>query len=181
MNHDASIELARRYAKAFYNVFAADLSLSDIEHIAQAAEYLASRRRTRFFLRLPAIDIQVKKQVLDLIGKRFSLPLATEKIIDLLLMHKRSYLLHHVFSCLVELYYVHQDIENFIITSSHQLSQESIDVIRKFLARKTGATIISTHKIDKKLIAGIRLESRSFLWEYSIHKHLRRVQQLAVR
>ncbi len=180
MGQDASLELARRYAKAFNNVFATDLTLSDVENIAQAAEYLALRRRTRFFLRLPVIDFPVKKQVLDLMCKRFSLPLAVEKIIDLLLIHKRSYLLHYVFSYLVELYYAHHAIETFTITSSHQLPQASIDVIKNFLVRKTGSTVIYTNKIDQKLIAGIRLESKSFLWEYSIRKHLRRVRQLVI-
>lgn len=180
MGQDASRELARRYAKAFNNVFAADLTLTDVENIAQAADYLALRRRTRFFLRLPVIDTLVKKQVLDLVCKRFSLPLSVEKVIDLLLLHKRSYLVHYVFSYLVELYYAYHAIEIFTITSSHQLPQASSEVIKNFLARKTGSTIIYTNKIDQKLIAGIRLESKLFLWEYSIRKHLRRMRQLAI-
>jgi len=180
MGQDVSLELARRYAKAFNNVFSVNLSLTDVENIAQAADYLALRRRTRFFLRLPVIDVSIKKQVLDLVCKRFSLPLSVEKIIDLLLIHKRSYLLHYVFFYLVELYYAHHAIEIFTITSSHQLSQASSEVIKNFLARRTGSTVIYTNKIDQKLIAGIRLESKSFLWEYSIRKHLRRVRQLAI-
>jgi F-type H+-transporting ATPase subunit delta len=180
MKQDESHELARRYAHAFTNVFSAELSLHDIEHILQAAEYLMSRRRTRFFLRLPAIDSSVKKQALNVICKRFSLPVAVDNIIDLLLKHKRSYLLHLVFLYLVEFYYANHAIETFTISSSHQLPPASIEVIKNFLARKTGCTIVYTHKIDKNLIGGIRLESKSFLWEYSIRKHLRRMQQLAI-
>jgi len=180
MKQDVSVELARRYAKAFTNVFFSQLSLPDVEHIFQAADYLASRRRTRFFLRLPAIDISIKKQVLDLVCKRFSLPLPVEQIIDLLLMHKRPYLLHQVLFHIAELYYDRQNILTFTITSSHPLAPESIEVIQNFLARKTGCTILYTHKVDKKLIAGIRLKSEVFVWEYSIHKHLRRVKQLVI-
>ncbi len=173
-------ELTRKYAKAFINVFFSELSLDDVAHIVQAADYLASRRRTRFFLRLPAIDVSIKKQVLDLVCKRFSLPLPVEKIIDLLLEHKRSYLLHHVLLYSAELYYVHHNIVTFTIASSHELPQKSVDIIQDFLARKTKRTIMYTNKIDKKLIAGIRLESGVFLWEYSIHKHLRRIQQSVI-
>jgi ATP synthase F1 delta subunit len=180
MGQDMPGELTRKYAKAFINVFFSELSLDDVAHIVQAADYLASRRRTRFFLRLPAIDVSIKKQVLDLVCKRFSLPLPVEKIIDLLLEHKRSYLLHHVLLYSAELYYVHHNIVTFTIASSHELPQKSVDIIQDFLARKTKRTIMYTNKIDKKLIAGIRLESGVFLWEYSIHKHLRRIQQSVI-
>lgn len=180
MKQDASLELARRYAKAFTNVFFSQISVRDVENIFQAADYLALRRRTRFFLRLPVIDVSVKKQVLDLVCKRFSLPLVVEQTIDLLLQHKRSYLLHDVLFYIAELYCARQNILAFTIKSSHHLSQESVEVIQNFLARKTGCTITYTNKIDKKLIAGIRLESSAFLWEYSIAKHLRRIQQLTI-
>ena len=177
MKLDMSLELSRKYAKAFNNVFAARLSLSDIEHIAQATDYLESRRRTCFFLRLPVIDDDTKKQALILMCKRFSLPLAVENLIDLLLSHKRSYILPHVLTYIVELYKIRHKILNFTIASSHQLSEKTIETIQEFLAKQTGNTIMYIDKIDKKLIAGLRLESTTFLWEYSIRKHLRRIQQ----
>jgi len=58
----------------------------------------------------------------------------------------------------------------FNITSSHHLDISDLEIIEKFLAFKTGKKIISHHNLNKKLIAGIRLESNTLLWEYSIYK-----------
>ena len=62
------------------------------------------------------------------------------------------------------------------ISSSHDITQQDLDAIERFLVNQTGLSIIYTYAIDKKLIAGIRLQSNTLLWECSINKQLTQIK-----
>jgi F0F1-type ATP synthase delta subunit len=61
----------------------------------------------------------------------------------------------------------------FSIKSAQALSNNQLDSVKKYLATKTGRSIIATTAVDKELIAGIRAQSSTFLLEYSLAQQLR--------
>jgi F0F1-type ATP synthase delta subunit len=48
------------------------------------------------------------------------------------------------------------------------------------LEKKSDKKIRAVSKVDKRLIAGIRVQSATILWEYSIMKKLRDAQQVVL-
>jgi F0F1-type ATP synthase delta subunit len=94
-------------------------------------------------------------------------------LIRVLLDENRGYLITAALRELVVLYQAAHNIMPCAITSSHPLSQEELDNVQQFLARQTGSDIIYTYSRDTSLIAGLRVQSKTILWEHSIRKQLR--------
>lgn len=164
--------IARKYAKAFINVFLDTLTQEDHDNIVQAAEFLRTHKRVLFYLHLPAIEHGVKEEGIKKLVDRFSLPVAVQKLLSLLLAHNRVLLIPDVLEAVTELYKERKEILAFVINTSHELPAERITEIKQFLAHLTGKAIIYTYKVDTELIAGVRLQSATILWEYSIRKQL---------
>jgi ATP synthase F1 delta subunit len=172
--------LAKKYAQAMINIHGQDWSLKQAQAFAQAAQFLKERRRTLFFLRLSSIEKDIKKEGLLMVCKQYALPKDTETLIDLLLAHKRSFLVHRVFDWLYQLYLRKHNILSCLFKSSHELSKTSVATAQQFLKKLTGCDIITTEIVDPSLIAGLRLQSNTILWEYSVAQHLKRARQLLI-
>ena len=174
----AQLILANQYAQAFLNVFSAQLATDDYEQLHKASCFLKNNDAARRFLRIPLIDMQEKKIVLEQLIQAFKLPDAMKRLIDLLLKHKRIYLLAEIFENMYQHYLTKNSIEFFTIKSSHALSDDEIRDIEKFLNKETGKKIRSTVVVDPSLIAGLQLLSTTRLWEYSVRKQLNTLRLL---
>jgi len=166
---------ARRYAQAFLNLFA--LSSTDMQNVAKAIHFLDTHREIFSLLKVPLLDPQIKLNALTeyLLGQ-FSLPATFEKLISVLLLQKRTYLIQNVLKEMIELYEEKKGIETFIITSAGALDPNDMEKIEQFLARHTHHTIVCVQEEDKRLIAGIRMQSNYHVWEYSIRKRLAAIE-----
>ncbi len=164
--------IARKYAAALINLFLDILTQNDYENLLKAMHFLEVQNRALFFLQLPILEESVKEKGIRKLVERFSLPESIIKLLLLLLKHNRASLIPDVLWYITELYKQRRKILAFTIHSSHELHEKQIAAIKQFLARHTGSDIIYTYKEDKNLIAGIRLQSTTWLWEYSIRKHL---------
>lgn len=178
MRYD-SAAIVRKYAVAFVNIFLDVLTQNDHDNMLEAEQFLRSQQRILFFLQLPALDKKVKEHGLEILADRFLLPISVRKLLFLLLVHDRAFLIPDVLWYVTELYKERNDMLSITIRSSHELSSEDLLAIERFLVHLTGKVIIYTCAIDKKLIAGIRLQSTTVLWEYSVHKHLHNVELLS--
>jgi len=167
------MRLAIKYAQAMLTVFDALLTREDIAQVNSIVHFLEQHKKVLFFLKLSHIDQEVKAQALEslLNGVVHKKPFI--KLIQVLLDDNRGHLIGQVLRQLVILYRDIHHIEEFAITSSHELSSNELDKIEQFLARQTGNDIIYTYSRDASLIAGLRLQSRTALWEHSIRKQLR--------
>ncbi|MGB8366998.1 MAG: F0F1 ATP synthase subunit delta, partial [Candidatus Babeliales bacterium] len=101
-----------------------------------------------------------------------------QKLLELLLNDNRAFLICDVLYYVCLLYRQYKNITKFAMISSHLLSEEDKKIIKHFLMQMTEQDIMYTTKIDKKLIAGIRLQSDTLLWEYSIRQRLAEAQLL---
>lgn len=104
---------------------------------------------------------------------RHGLDTLLKSLIKLLLQEKRIHLFEQVVITLCQKYRELSGIMNFCATSAHQLSAEQQEQVRQMLERITGKHISMTALVDPTLIAGLRLQSDTLLWEYSVRKLVR--------
>lgn len=166
------MELARKYAKAFINVFIDKLNAQEIEHVKRLAKFLGQYRRVLFYVQLAFLDGETtKKDFFDLLIK-FNLDSLFTNLINLLESQQRLFLLPKILEYIVKLYNEHHGIMEFTIISSHRLNESELSEIVNFLSIKTGKKILYTALIDKRLIAGLKLYSDTYGWEHSVRKQL---------
>jgi len=165
--------VALKYAKAFLNVFIDEVSLDDYKKITVLEQFLKKRRDALAFLALPHLDSAIIEKSLGSVIEKFELPECFNRLVRLLIKGRRAFLFSLVLSVIAALYRKRKKIENFVIRSSYKLDDSALDVIKNFLEQKTGTKVFSRHELDKRLIAGIRLKSDHYLWEYSVAKKLR--------
>ncbi len=176
MRPEAQTMLARKYAQACINIFLDQINDQDCQNIKQAKQFLRVNHKIILLLGVPSLDFAEKKQALDLFADHFELPEVIKKLLFQLLKDNRTELMHEVLRALYRLYNESKKIMAFEITSSHQISDHDIGIIECFLAHTTKRVIIYEYKVNSQLIAGIRMQSDTFLWEHSIRKHLRKIQ-----
>lgn len=167
------IRISRKYAQAVMNVFGHSIAREDIANIKEVISFLGEHKKALFFLRLSRIDVAVKERALDKLFENLSNKKPFFALVHLLVKENRGHLIYSALSELVSLYYQAHKIMVCDITASHDLSYESLEKVQQFLARQTGNDIIYTYARDASLIAGIRAQSKTILWEHSIRKQLR--------
>lgn len=173
MDRNALI-LARRYAQAFIDDFHKQLNLAECEKLQDFAAELARAHSALALVGYMEGSLQEKTDLLYEQFKKHGLILdAYKKLIHLLFLQKRITLLANVLRAIVMLFKESDAITSFTISSSHALTHEQEQSIIQFLQRLTHTTVEHITKIDSQLIAGIRLQSSSLLWEDSVQDQLR--------
>lgn len=165
-------KLVRTYAQAYINAFGDELSLDDIAAIKKAQSFLVKNKTIRALLKFPETKRAAKLNFFMEFCNQFGLVPSLYKLMNLLVEHKRSFLIAPALRLVSSLYEEQYGVLSFSIVSSHSLDTTTLQRVEKFLETKTGKRIVYTHKVDKKLIAGMRLQSSSLLWEYSVAKKL---------
>ena len=115
--------------------------------------------------------------VADLIDY-FSLPHNFAAIILLLIEHNRSFYIPDVLLWVAQLYKNEINNVEFSIQTAQEINDTHIESIKQFLGHLINKKIIGIPSVDTSLIAGIRLQSNEYLWEYSIRKQIRALQEL---
>jgi len=172
MKHQEAL-IAKKYAKAFLNLFIDEISLKDYQRIVELRQFLKDRREVLTFLGLPQLEPSKKCAVLDYLIDKFNLLTSLKRLITILVDDKREYLFPMVLYYIVLIYRQRKKILAFTVKSSALLDAATLCIIEKFLERSTGQRILTEQIVDKSLIAGVRLISDQYLWEYSIAKRLR--------
>lgn len=168
--------ISQKYARAFLNVFT--LANSDIKKLADAITFLDQHPKIGIFLKIPLLDSQVKYNALkESIIERFELPASFGVLVQVLIHKKRSELLLPVLEQIKKQYQKQHHITPFSISSSSQLPDVQKEILEKYLADVTGDTIDAQYTIDKKLIAGVRMQSDELQWEDSIAHRLKKIRK----
>ncbi len=169
--------LARRYAEAFLQVFSGQIKEQDLDAFRQASVFLKKRPHGMFLMELSLVKEEVKCGLFNDLCKRFDLPKECEKLFLLLMKSQRVSLLSDVFNCIVVFKEKELRITHFKVASSSELSVQQKEQIMHFLDKRVQGAIDCAYRVDTSLIAGIRLQSTSLLWEKSVKKRLRALQE----
>ncbi len=170
--------LIHKYVRAFLNVHAQQLSDAQVKQIGQISNFFKSHRHTVFFLKLPAQFTAIKEAMIKKLIDQLNIAVSLQSLISLLLKQQRLFLLPAICAAIEQEFEQQNGIMRFTISSSHALSEKQEQLITHFLENKTGKKIEFVEKIDPQLIAGVRLQSDTLLWEYSIAKQLRDAERL---
>lgn len=173
---NGQLTLAKRYATAYVNLFYAQLDVPIVERAEQAADFLMDNPSALLVLKLSTIPAHDQRACLEQLLIHYKLPDTLLRLVDLLIEQNRLALFPHILYQMSQLYKQRQGIMEYTIKSVHKLDTQALALIRGFLEKLSGKRIIATEKIDKSLIAGIRLQSDTTLWEYSIQQQLRELQ-----
>ena len=176
MNEQDRNYLANKYAIAFLNVFMSELTPQSVTDINNAVNFLLENHRLLFLLQLPMISSKTKKQGIEILCQKLSLPTCITQLCNILIDARRLFLMSDIFPKIYTRYFKRVRILNFTFSSYPVIEPGSCEQLKEFLADKTGYDIMYTYKEDKKLIAGIRLQSDTYLWEHSLAQQLKRLQ-----
>lgn len=171
-------KIARNYAKAFLNYTDEAFSASHCQLLVKAVQELDNDGDCSALLKIPIIPNKIKRQELLHWYTLLALPGPIEKLLDVLIQHQRLFLFPLIMQELCNEYYERNNIVACSIRATVALSKEQVDIIHRFLEHKTGKTIQARVIEDKELIAGIRMQSNFFLWEYSLRQRLRALAKL---
>jgi F-type H+-transporting ATPase subunit delta len=169
--------LAKKYAQAFLNLYIQSLSYDDYTTFKTAAEALKNNHSFFSLLNIPTLSLKQKTDALFAVLESLHISSSLNPLIKLIIKHQRIFLIPELFEALVQIYEQRKKIIPFTIMCSHTLQPQSLETLKKFLSKKTDAHITYNFVVNKKLIAGIRMRSDLFLWEYSVAKQLRTIRK----
>lgn len=171
------MKIARKYAQAFLNTSDDTLSLEKVLRIVELGNFLRAHSRMLSLLQIPVISNEIKKNALVSLAQRFDVADVINPLLDVLLIARRGNLLADVCHMIGKYYQQRNAIYEITVSSAIPVSTDQKAVIEQFLASQVKGTIIYTYKEDPKLIAGIRIQGDTILWEYSINQQLQDLQR----
>jgi ATP synthase F1 delta subunit len=170
--------LASKYANAFLNLYIDKISIDDFHNIENANKFFSDNKKEVFlFLKLSAISVEAEQKSLNKLFEKLNLIEQFNDLSRLLIAHKRAILLKDVFEKICDFYQHRRKIEIFEIRCPHALDLKELDVVNKFLEgaiRQKG--VYFKFQVDQALIAGIRMQSNHYLWEYSVKQKLKKLK-----
>jgi len=166
------VAVARNYALAFLNSFLDELSIDDFLKIRNVLSFWEEQKKILHFLDLPGFDNTKKCDLIEEILTQLSAPPPLKELMFLLVRHKRVAYIRDVLKKTCALYKQRKNVEFFSVSSAHELLADEVQSIKNFLEKKSGKQVLCDCTVDKNLIAGIRCQSESLMWEHSVRKQL---------
>ncbi len=169
--------IAKKYAIAFLNLFFDEITDTYVHRLLSLDEFLKKNKSFYIYLGIPTIPYLVKQKALNRLAQVFEFNKPLRRLMFLLLDQGRIEILDKVIEKIVVIYRQRKNIELFKISSSHQMTELEKDNVIKFVKYIAKGGVITDFIVDEKLIAGLRIQSNTFLWERSIAKQLRDIKR----
>ena len=174
--------LARKYARAFLNLYFDALSDQHIGAIAKLQELLRENRSVLCYLSIPGLTEQAQQEFLTKLCERFDLPAYFHRLIEVLAGKNNVELLPAIVAAITKEFLRRKHIIHFVVHSSHELQADERVAIVNFLTKKTGAAVVhADFFVDEALICGIKMRSDGYLFEHSVARELKNFEQLLLR
>ena len=176
MNINKSV-LAKKYAQAFLNTYPHAITSKEYESLIKAVHHLDKQKAFFLILSVPSLTFDQRLAALHQQLKQFHLPAEIDLLLRLLLTQHRIALLPDILKQIIIVYEQWHKIMEFKISCSRSLTNKQGTALQRFITQKTGYHVKSKTIIDPTLIAGLRLQSNTLMWEYSIGKQLRTIKE----
>jgi len=165
-------KLARTYAQAIVRVWP-DLTIHEIDAGSKLANFL-EQRTIAFYLPLTTIADAIKMRAILAIADHLQAPHdLLVGIMTLISKQHRLVLLSSILRELAALYKQQHRMITVKFISSSAWDMADVAPITRFLEQRTGSVIEPQLLVDPRLIAGIRLQSDTYMWEHSVAQQLR--------
>jgi len=170
--------LARKYARAYLNLYASRWTKDHVIALIQFSHMFDERRIVTAYLKISCIPHATKITILLKSLAPYHLDTLLEPLIKLLAQHHRLEIfgefLHTLCIFLEDLF----QLEEITIRTAAPLSDDHRRAIIAWVEQVTHKQLNTHFIIDPRLIAGIRLEGKDFFWEHSIRQQLRRIASI---
>lgn len=170
--------LVNKYAQAVMNIAGDSFESAEYDAIMNAAKVLENKKELLHMLTIPTLELYEKKICAQKLIAHYNLPNVFLSLLLLLTKSNRILLFSSILSTIVQIYQKNHNIIQVIIYTASVVSEETLIIIKNFIAAKTKKKVIASHVINKELIAGIRIESNQFVWDYSVKKQLQNISLL---
>lgn len=171
------LSLARKYAIAFLNVYQKEFTFAHYTAVMAAGKKIADNRELRAYFTL-TLPHETQKKIALFLCQQLQLPPFFNRLLVVLIENHHQYLMSTVCNYIAQLYRERNNIMRFTCTSAQALDAQELVAVEKFLQGQTNASIELVSLVDKKLLAGIRIENNEFLWDNSLQSRLAYVQRL---
>lgn len=178
MNNEIKLAVAHKYAKAFFNIFKDKIDLQDIEKLYSLKNFFIKNTNLFVYFNLSLIDNSVKKEVFNKSLDLFALNNIYLNLVDLLLKENSFSLITYILGEIIRIYKNNNNIMEFNVITSDKLSNDRLNLIKEFLKHKTNKKIIIREKIDKSLIAGLKIYNDEFEWQHSVRHDLNMIKNV---
>ncbi|MBR4457066.1 MAG: F0F1 ATP synthase subunit delta [Solobacterium sp.] len=173
-------EIAGRYAEALFELSA---ELNQIEERKEEAQIILSQFHENpdlfGFFRAVQISRNEKKEVIEKILADFTPE--TRNFMKLLVDKDRMYYVIPILEAFIAKADEALGIETAVVTSARELSAEQLTRIRGALEKKTGHKIRLITKLDKSLIAGIKVSAGSVVTDVSVARQMEEMKETLLR
>lgn len=169
--------VAKLYAKAYFAEYGNTLTFDDIVSIKSTISFF---RRHHNFVSLVSLLLSSNKSsnvVIEELFEHFALPQTLKKLIGVLILHKRLILFSQVLQDLCCLYFLANNILEVTISTVVPFEDHELEKFEIFFIKLSGKSIKSNVVLDQSLIAGVRMQSDLFLWQYSIASRIQNLRQ----
>lgn len=174
--------LASKYARAFLNLYFDALNDQHIASLTSLYEVLDKNRGVLCYLSLPNLMDSVKRDFLSKVCEGFVLPIYFHRLIAGLVEKNNIELLPLVVMAIIKEFWRRKHVIHFVVHSSHSLGTDEQAIIVNFLTLKTGAAMIqATFFLDESLICGIKMRSDGYIFEHSVARKLKEIEQLLLQ
>jgi len=170
------IDISKKYALAYIQVFDEFLDETILDKFKVAYEFLSKNTNMLFLLSSYDLAQEEKQKIATTFVHFFSFHQSMHKLINLLLEKKHICFLAEILRDAYCCYKKNKNIEDLVITSSSIISQKDQEELKQFFMNLSDKKYRVTLKQNADLIAGIRMQSDTFLWEYSVAKKMKKLR-----
>lgn len=160
--------IARRYARAYFDVYGSLLTDTSADTMLQAAHQLIKNTHLAIFFERAVASAAQQQIFIKKIIDYYQLPENCIALLELLVRHKRVALIGLVLAFIVEHYDKSHGQERFRLETSTNFDANSIVLLQQALSKKTGTKPLLTTTINQDLIAGFTVYSKRLGCDYSV-------------
>ena len=171
------MRFARPYAQAFLETAPAGYDVEAfLDAAANIARAIAVDRRLRNFFASPSIPVDAKRGVLAELAGRAHVDEFGQRLLRLVLDHRRILGLGEIVSAIREASDRKQGIVEAAVTVASPLGDGDQDRIEKALARQLGRRVRMKVQVDPKILAGFVARVGSEIFDASAERAIERFQ-----
>ena len=173
-----SNETSERYARALFELANENSEVEDIEkNIFLLLEICNKNPPFINFLKNPTYQLDIQSKVFNDISSIMKFNKTVNNFLQLIIKKRRIYFLDKILKKFIKLTSEKKGKIEATLISSKDLSQEEKNNINQEISKAIKSNIDFSHKIDKNLISGVKIQVGSLLIDTSVSNKLKRIKQ----
>ena len=170
------IDISKKYAVAYIHVFGKDIDDAMLDQLLVAHDFLLKHNNMLFLLALYETTTVEKEKILTRFITHFNFPQSFHRFMSLLMDNKHISILASVLRDIYCFYKKKMGIEDLELSSSSELSADAHATLEQFFTDLSDKKYRVKKTEDPELIAGIRMQSDTLLWEHSVAKKMKKLR-----